>query len=159
MAFCRLDFGSASSLSGLSAFSSQTLEHSRYFRNRLNGNLSTVFEMLCLCPPQALMLSVPGIESCASARRLSSPNATMLLTEGPLEEQAKYLVADALGIEQASDETSLLAPGGGALQTLFRRGIIGKRDRTSESMIPPGSIVHIDTQKRAISLGKDWKQA
>jgi hypothetical protein len=24
-------------------------------------------------------------------------------------------------------------------------------------MIPPGSIVHIDTQKRAISLRKDWK--
>jgi transcriptional regulator with XRE-family HTH domain len=90
-------------------------------------------------------------------RQLSSPNATMLLTEGPLEEQAKYLLADTLGVEQLPDETSLLAPGGGVLQTPFRRGIIGKRDRTLEPMISPGSIVHIDTQKRAISLRKDWK--
>jgi transcriptional regulator with XRE-family HTH domain len=89
-------------------------------------------------------------------RSLSSPNATMLLTEGPLEEQAKYLVADALGIEQVPDETSLLAPGEGLPKTPFRRGIIGKRDRTLEPMIPPGSIVHFDSQQRAISSRKDW---
>jgi hypothetical protein len=32
----------------------------------------------------------------------------MLLTDGPLEEQAKYLLPDALGLEP-SDETTLLA--------------------------------------------------
>lgn len=89
-------------------------------------------------------------------RQLSSPNATMLLTEGPLEEQAKYLVADALGIEHVPDETSLLAPAGGLSKTPFRRGIIGKRDRTLEPMIPPGSVVQIDSRQRAISSLKDW---
>jgi hypothetical protein len=89
-------------------------------------------------------------------RQLSSPNATMLLTEGPLEEQAKYMLADELGVDQLPDETSLLAPDGGLLQPPYRRGIIGKGDRTLEPMIPAGSIVHIDTQRRALSLRKDW---
>jgi transcriptional regulator with XRE-family HTH domain len=90
-------------------------------------------------------------------RQLSSPNVTMLLTEGPLHEQAKYLLADTLGIEQLPDDTSLLALGEGGVQTPFRRGIIGKRDRTLEPMIPPGSIVHFDSQQRAIDSQKDWK--
>ena len=91
-----------------------------------------------------------------TVKQLFSPNATMLLTKGPMEEQAKYLISETLGIEQLSEETSLLAPDGG-VQTPFRRGIIGKRDRTLEPMIPPGSIVHIDTQKRAISSRREWK--
>jgi transcriptional regulator with XRE-family HTH domain len=88
-------------------------------------------------------------------RPLSSPNATMLLAEGPLEEQAKYLLQDAPSVEPP-DETQLLPPGGGLLKTPFRRGIIGKRDRTLEPMIPPGSIVHFDSQQRTISSRKDW---
>jgi hypothetical protein len=47
--------------------------------------------------------------------------------------------------------------GGGVSQAPYRRAVIGKRDGTLAPMIPPGSIVHIDTQKRAISLRKDWK--
>jgi transcriptional regulator with XRE-family HTH domain len=88
-------------------------------------------------------------------RPLSSPNATMLLAEGPLEEQAKYLLPDAPFVEPP-DETQLLPLGGGLLQTPLRRGIIGKRDRILEPMIPPGSIVHFDSQQRAISSKKDW---
>ena len=88
-------------------------------------------------------------------RQLSIPNATMLLTERPREEQAMYLLPDPPGPEP-SEETTLLAPGGGLLATSYRRGVIGKRDRTLEPMIPPGSIVHIDTQKRAISSRKNW---
>jgi transcriptional regulator with XRE-family HTH domain len=107
-------------------------------------------------PAEQLLHSICPVSPQPILGQLSSPNATMLLTEGPMEEQAKYLIPDTLGIEQLPEETSLLAPDGG-VQTPFRRGIIGKRDRTLEPMIPPGSIVHVDTQKRAISLGKDWK--
>jgi transcriptional regulator with XRE-family HTH domain len=85
----------------------------------------------------------------------SSPNATLWLTEGPLEEQAKYIM-DIPESDQLRDETSLLAPVGGLLQASYRRGIIGKRDRNLEPMIPAGSIVHIDTKKRTPSLRKDW---
>jgi transcriptional regulator with XRE-family HTH domain len=86
--------------------------------------------------------------------QLSSPNVTMLLTDGPLEEQARYLLPDEPGPEPP-DETALLSPGNnGLLLAPYRRGIIGKRDRTLDPMIPPGSIVHIDTRMRSISSPK-----
>jgi transcriptional regulator with XRE-family HTH domain len=88
-------------------------------------------------------------------RPLSSPNATLLLTEGPLETQARYLLPDA-PVQHPPEETTLLSPEDGQLPTPYRRGIIGKRDFTLDPMIPAGSIIHIDTQKRAISTRKDW---
>jgi transcriptional regulator with XRE-family HTH domain len=89
-------------------------------------------------------------------RQLSSPNATMLLTEGPLEEQAKYLLPDTLSLDRPPDETTLLAVENSSTPAPYRRGIIGMRDRTLDPMIPAGSIVQIDTQKRAISARRDW---
>jgi hypothetical protein len=59
--------------------------------------------------------------------------------------------------DQLPDETVLPPIGGGLSQAPYRRGIIGKRDPTLEPMIPPTSIVHIDTQKRSVSLRKHWK--
>ena len=103
-----------------------------------------------------LLRSMYPSESQPILRQLSPPNVTMLLTEGPLEDQAKYLIPDTLGIEQLPDETLLLPLAAGLLQTPYRRGIIGKRDRTLEPMIPPGSIVHIDARNRAISSRKNW---
>jgi hypothetical protein len=81
----------------------------------------------------------------------------MLLTEGPLEEQAKYLLPDTLSLDQPPDETTLLGAENGSSLAPYRRGIIGKRDRTLDPMIPAGSVVQIDTQKRAISSRRDWK--
>jgi hypothetical protein len=89
-------------------------------------------------------------------RQLSGPNATMLLTEGPLQEQARYLLPEKLFPGQPPDETTLLPPENGSLSTPYSRGIIGMRDRTLDPMIPAGSIVQIDTQKRAISSRRDW---
>ena len=65
------------------------------------------------------------------------------------------MLADTPSLEPP-DETALLSPANGLLQLPYRRGIIGKRDLTLEPMIPAGSIVHIDTRKRSISLRKDW---
>ena len=101
-------------------------------------------------PIEQLLRSIyPGEAQPMSLRQLSSPNATMLLSDGPLEEQVKYLLPDALGVEQPPDETTLLAAENNSALAPYRRGIIGKRDRTLDPMIPAGSIVQIDTQKRA----------
>jgi transcriptional regulator with XRE-family HTH domain len=108
-------------------------------------------------PTEQLLRSIyPGGARPISLRQLSSPNATMLLTDGPLEEQAKYLLPDALGLDQPPDETTLLAAENSSSLAPYRRGIIGKRDRTLDPMISAGSIVQIDTQKRAISSRRDW---
>jgi hypothetical protein len=108
-------------------------------------------------PIEKLLRSIhTGEAQHMSLRQLSRPNATMLLTEGPLDEQAKYLLPDALGVEQPPDETTLLAAENSASLASYRRGIIGKRDRTLDPMIPAGSIVQIDIQQRAISLSRNW---
>jgi hypothetical protein len=102
------------------------------------------------CYPRAIPLG--------RSRQLSSPNTTMSLTEGPLDDQARYLLQNALSPDQPPDETTLLLTATGSLPVPYRRGILGKRDRTLDPMIPPGSIVQIDTQKRVISSRKDWTQ-
>ena len=108
-------------------------------------------------PTEQLLRSIyPGDAKPMSLRQLSSPNAIMLLTEGPLEDQARYLLPDELGVDEPPDETTLLAAENSSSLAPYRRGIIGKRDRTLDPMIPPGSIVYIDTQKRAISSRRDW---
>jgi hypothetical protein len=108
-------------------------------------------------PIEQLLRSIyPGDAQPMSLRQLSSPNATMLLTEGPLEEQAKYLLPEALGIDTPPDETTLLAAENSSSLAPYRRGIIGKRDHTMAPMIPAGSIVQIDIHKRAISPRRDW---
>jgi transcriptional regulator with XRE-family HTH domain len=108
-------------------------------------------------PTDQLLRSMhPSNEPALNLKQLSSPNATILLTEGPLEAQARYLLPDLPIPDLLPDETSLLATDNGQSLAPYRRGIIGKRDLTLDPMIPAGSIVQIDTQKRAISLRKDW---
>ena len=108
-------------------------------------------------PTDQLLRSIhASSEPALNLKQLSSPNATLLLTGGPLEAQARYLLPDIPVPAFPGDETTLLANENGQSLAPYRRGIIGKRDFTLDPMIPAGSIVQIDTQKRAISLRKDW---
>jgi hypothetical protein len=109
-----------------------------------------------ICHWNSCYLLYPGNPQPGLLRQLSGPNATMLLTDGPLEQQAKYLIPDTLGPDQLPDETTLLSTQNGFPPTPYRLGIIGKLDHTLEPMIPAGSIVHINFRERAISSRKDW---
>jgi transcriptional regulator with XRE-family HTH domain len=120
------------------------------------NKLIVLAEIYNLPTEQLLRSMYPADTQPMLLRQLSSPNATMLLTEGPLEEQARYLLPDTLALEQPPDETTLLSAENVSLPAPYRRGIIGRRDRTLDPMIPAGSIVQIDTQKRAISSRRDW---
>jgi transcriptional regulator with XRE-family HTH domain len=106
-------------------------------------------------PTERLLRYVCPEDQRSVIKQLSGPNATMLLTGGRLDDQAGNLLPDVLGLDQPLDETGLLSAHDG-LSAPGRRGIIGKRDRTLDPMIPPGSIVQIDTQRRSISSRKDW---
>jgi len=81
----------------------------------------------------------------------SSPNSTLLLAEGPLEKLARAWVPDNLITDPLPQQTMLLQSDRKILTPDFHRGIIGKYDRTMEPMILAGSIVLIDSQKRAIA--------
>lgn len=108
----------------------------------------TMEQMLALCP---------GVnESPAQLELVSSPNSTLLLAQGPLADHAKLWLPDKLVTDPPPEDTMLLKSAQGVLPVHYRRGIIGRRDRTMEPMILAGSIVLIDTQKRAIAKRKDW---
>lgn len=87
---------------------------------------------------------------------ISAPNATLLLTQGPLEERAKSLLPDAFLTDSPPEATTLLKTDHGALPPQYRRGVIGCRDRMLEPMIPAGSVILIDTQKKAIATRRQW---
>jgi transcriptional regulator with XRE-family HTH domain len=125
-------------------------------KHQLTVNKLIVLAAIYNVSPEQLLRSIyPGERHPMLLSQLSSPNATILLTNGPLEEQAKYLIPDIAGPEPP-DETALLSSQNGLLPDPYRRGIIGKRDRTLDPMIPSGSIVHIDTRTRSISSRKAW---
>ena len=108
-----------------------------------------------LTPEQMLGLCPPTGGTSAFTDEISIPNAT-LLAAGPLEEHAKTWLPDTLTTEQPPDTTDLLPAQPELLESRFRRGVIGREDRTLEPMIPAGSIVLIDTQKRSIAGRREW---
>jgi hypothetical protein len=115
-------------------------------RKNTNLPLTNSLSWYSLSIERLIRSMYPGDAQPLSLRHCSSPNATMLSTEGPLDEQAKYLLPDTLSLDLPPDETTLLAAENSS--TPYRRGIIGMRDHTLDPMIPAGSIVQIDTQKR-----------
>src|ERR1700753_2549630 len=81
----------------------------------------TAEEMLTLCPTQPIT---------ALMEQGSSPNATLLLNKGPLEEHPKVWLPDNLVTDPVPELTMLLPTEEGMLPQNFRRGIIGRQDRT-----------------------------
>ena len=109
----------------------------------------TADQMIGLCPAARLK----GVHQLDT---LSTPNATLLLAQGPLEQHARNWLPDSFLKEAPPDSTTLRPTEHGALPTHYRRGVIGSRDRMLEPMVRAGSIVLIDTQKRAIAGRKEW---
>lgn len=73
-----------------------------------------------------------------------------------LQQHIRPWLPDKLVTDPPPDDTMLLPSGQVALPEYFEGGIIGSRDKTMEPMILGGSIVLIDTRKRAIARRKDW---
>jgi transcriptional regulator with XRE-family HTH domain len=108
----------------------------------------TAEEMIALCPVSA--------RSPHSLDSVEAPNVTLLLAQGPLEQHARHWLPDSLLTDPVPETTTLLPSEKGSLPGHYRRGVIGQRDRILEPMVRAGSIVLIDTQKRAIAGRKGW---
>jgi len=118
-------------------------------------SLATIYnlppeELLRQCRPRGVALPH------SNQFQEQGPNTTLLLAKGPLEEQARYLLPDGFSSDLPPEETTLLPPEDGLQPSQYRRAIIGRRDRTLDPMLRAGSIIKIDTQKRAIASRKDW---
>jgi transcriptional regulator with XRE-family HTH domain len=107
-------------------------------------------------PADALLSHCPlGSEETASGGVLDIPNKTLLLTGGPIEEHARAWLPENAALQTVPENTSLLDKAG-HLPSHYRHAVIGKRDKTMSPMIHPGSIVLINTQKRAIGRRQEW---
>jgi transcriptional regulator with XRE-family HTH domain len=109
----------------------------------------TADQMIGLC-------SAASANSSLQLESVSAPNATLLLTQGPLEDHARNWLPDSFLADPPPDVSALLPSGPGLLPNYYRRGVIGRQDRMLDPMIRAGSIVLIDTQKRAIASRKEW---
>ena len=109
-----------------------------------------------LSAEQMLGMCTPANADPAQLEQSSLPNATLLLADGALEEHAKLWLPDKLVTDPPPEETVLLPTEQGTVPVHYRRGIIGQRDRTLEPMVKAGSIVLIDTRKRAIAGRREW---
>src|ERR1700722_2396972 len=121
------------------------------------SKLMALAEIYNVSTGQLLRCIDPGSEQNLIPRQVSPENASMSLGEGSLQAQARYLLPDKpVPAQPPDDESSVLAAENGQSPARYKRGIIGKRDLTLHPLIPAGSIVHIDTQKRAISTRRNW---
>jgi transcriptional regulator with XRE-family HTH domain len=105
-------------------------------QHELTTNKLIVLADIYNLPPEQLLRSAYPENERSLIMQLSSPNATMLLPEGPLQDRVGYLLRDTLGTNQLPDETTLLGTENGPSLKPYRRGIIGKRDLTPGSHDP-----------------------
>ena len=103
-----------------------------------------------------MLAIIPGGNGANQLDLISTPNSTLLLSDGPLEQHARQWLPDNFLAEAPPDATTLLPPEPAGLPTHYRRGVIGQRDRMLEPMIRGGSIVLIDTQRRTIASRREW---
>lgn len=87
--------------------------------------------------------------------QISEPNTTLLLTGGLLESHARLWLPDRAAAEPIPEATTLL-PREIHLPSHYRRGIIGRQDKTLEPMVRAGTFVLINTQRRAIAHRREW---
>jgi hypothetical protein len=109
----------------------------------------TADQMIALCPASSMKYK-------HQLDNISTPNATLLLVPGPLEQHARYWLPDNFLADPPPEATALIPSEQGMLPSQYRRGVIGRQDRMLEPMIRAGSIVLIDTQKRGIASRREW---
>lgn len=123
---------------------------------RLSFEKFIVLAVVYGIPPEELLAYCPQASDDSSVNGpLSGPNSTLLLTKGPLEERARLWIPDSVVAEPIPDDTTLISQED-HLPGHYRRGIIGRRDKTLDPMIRPGSIVLINSQRRTIAHRREW---
>jgi transcriptional regulator with XRE-family HTH domain len=127
-----------------------------------DGHELTVNRVMALAeiysiPIEQLLRSIyPRSEETQNTDQLSSSNGTEPPTEG-LRKASAILSHAAKSLPGLLPDATTLLPKNNELSpTTYLWAIIGRLDLTLDPMIPPGSIVQIDTRMTDISLKKDW---
>ena len=104
---------------------------------------------------QLLGLHPSSGDSAPQYNQVSSPNTTLLLTNGLLAQQARSWLPEDIISQPVPDKTTLL-PREDYLPTHYRYGVLGQQDNPLAPMIRAGSFLFINTQKRAIASRREW---
>lgn len=137
-------------------FSASWLDRVERENRRLSAaKLIVLAAVYSVSPDRLLALYSRGSGTPPQLGQLSTPNTTLLLSKGPLEQHARLWLPDSIAIGPIPDQTTLLSPEN-HLPSHFRRGIVGRLDKTLDPMVRPGSIVLINTQRRAIAHRREW---
>lgn len=106
--------------------------------------------------PDQLLQMCPGASGNPAPRDpFTSPNATVLLPKGPMDDQARLWLPDSVRPESVPEQSALV-PGEQHLPSHYRRGIVGRRDTSLAPMVRSGTIVLINTQKRTVASRREW---
>jgi transcriptional regulator with XRE-family HTH domain len=87
---------------------------------------------------------------------LGGPNLTHVITEGRLGDRAMHFLPDDFGSAPIPDATTLVPSAATIDRNRYRRVIVGHGDLTLSPLIRPGTILKIDTHKRAIASYREW---
>jgi hypothetical protein len=116
-------------------------------------SLATIYSR----PPEELLRQcLPGPPTGSNREQLMGPNSTVLVNGGALEEEARHLLPDSITSNSIPEDTMLLPLDERTVSTPIRRAIVGRRDRALSPMIRPGSVLKIDTLRRAIAAPGEW---
>jgi transcriptional regulator with XRE-family HTH domain len=120
------------------------------------NKLVALAEIYSIPTDRIIRAAYPGNAATLALDERPRMSATTLPIESSRKPQTDHLLSDTSFPDRLPDETTLLQTESAPSRTPYLRGIIGKLDLTLDPMIPPGSIVQIDTRKREISPKKDW---
>lgn len=87
---------------------------------------------------------------------IGGPNLTFPITGGRLENRAVHLLPDTFSTTNPLAETVLLPPDGTFDRTRYVRVVIGSANHTLPPYYRPGTILTIDTHRKAIATYKQW---
>src|SRR5258708_2222344 len=114
-------------------------------------SLATIYSK----PPEELFRRcLPELARTQAPYHLVGPNTTVLVTGGPLEQQARHLLPDSFTSDPLPEDTMMLPLETSMVSAPYRRAIIGRRDGTLDPIISQGSILTIDTSNRPIASRK-----
>jgi len=117
-------------------------------------SLATIYSR----PPEELLRHcLPTTPSSGVPRHGPEHSTANLVKEGSLVDlEERSILPDGISAVPIPEHTMLLPVRSSAAPVWSRRAIVGSRDRALYPMIKPGSILKIDTRRKAIASPKDW---
>jgi hypothetical protein len=117
-------------------------------------SLATIYSR----PPEELLKHcLPAAPRSVPQNQFFGPNSTVLVTGGGLlDQEERDLMPDGISSDPIPDDTMLLPLELGCVSTPNLRAVIGRKDRALFPMIRPGSVLMIDTRRKAIASPREW---